>query len=92
MWEAIYAFFQAPAPALDPVLIPWIAAFIAGNIIVMTGVWALLKYIAKLTPWAEDDKILQIITGGFTAVKDAVKPKMEEKTVPKRCGKCGEYL
>lgn len=77
MWEAVVRFFSQPPPAVDPVFIPWVTALIAGNIIFFSGVWALLKYIAKLTPWAEDDKIIQIITGAFSAIKEAVSPSGE---------------
>jgi len=72
MFEQIVLFFKQAPPAMDPLLYPWVAALIAGNIIVGTALWALLKYIAKLTPWAHDDKIIQIITGGMAAVKSAV--------------------
>jgi hypothetical protein len=75
MWQTIINFFAQPPPALDPVFIPWLTALIAGNIIIATGVWALMKYIAKITPWAQDDKIIQIITGGLAAVKGAVSRK-----------------
>jgi len=78
MWEAILRFFSQPPPAFDPVFIPWVTALIAGNIIIASAVWALLKYIAKITPWAQDDKIIQILTGAYVAVKDAVKPKPKE--------------
>ena len=78
MIEAIVAFFSTEPPAMDPTLVPWIAALVAGNIITVTGLWAFLKYVAKLTPWAADDKILQIITGGVSAVKGAVMPLMKK--------------
>jgi hypothetical protein len=74
MWDVVITFFSQPPPALDPVFIPWLAALIAGNVIIVSGTWALLKYIAKLTPWAEDDRILQIISGAYGAVKGAVSP------------------
>lgn len=82
MIEAIVAFFSTEPPAMDPTLIPWMTALVAGNIITVTGLWALLKYIAKQTPWATDDKILQIITGGVTAIKGAVIPLVGKKEVP----------
>lgn len=80
MLQAIVDFFKAPPPAMDPTFIPWLTALIAGNIIVGTALWALLKYIAKNTPWAVDDKIIQIITGGWGAIKDAVG-KIKKKPV-----------
>jgi hypothetical protein len=81
MWEVIVNFFSQPPPAIDPLFIPWVTALVAGNIIFITGAWALLKYIASLTPWAEDDKIIQIITGGYAAVRDAVSPLVKKKEV-----------
>ncbi len=107
MWEALITFFSTPPPALDPVFIPWLTALIAGNIIIVSGLWALLKYIAKITPWAVDDKIVQIVTGGVTAVRDVVSPLIKKKEAPVveeecahepdspdavLCGKCGQAL
>ncbi len=74
MWDAIVLFFSQPPPALDPTFIPWLTALIAGNVIVFSAVWALLKYVAKTTPWAGDDKILQIITGAFGAFMGVLRP------------------
>lgn len=72
MWEVIITFFSQAPPALDPVFLPWLGALISGNVILGTGVWALLKYIAKLTPWAGDDKIIQIFTGAVGAMGGAM--------------------
>lgn len=102
MWETIYAFFQTSPLAFDTVVVPWVTALISGNIILLTGVWAVLKYIATITPWAIDNKILKLFTGGFVAVKDAITPgaaalknavmPKKKPVVPPRCGKCGEYV
>ena len=75
MWEVLITFFSQAPPALDPTFLPWLGKLISGNVIVGTGLWALLKHIAKLTPWAEDDKILQIISGAVAAVKGSVSSK-----------------
>ena len=69
MFETLLAFFSQAPPAFDPVFIPWLSALIAGNVIILGSIWAALRYIAKVTPWAGDDKIIQIITGVFTALK-----------------------
>ena len=92
MWEFIVSFFGAPPPALDPLFVPWIAALIAGNVIIGTGLWALFKYIAKLTQWAQDDKIIQIITGAYDAIKGAVSKERElpEFSQEPKCEKCGK--
>ena len=81
MWDAIFTFFSQPPPALDPVFIPWVTALIAGNIIIFSGLWAFLKYIAKATPWAGDDKVLQILTGAFGALMGVIKPSPEVECV-----------
>jgi len=94
MFQTIINYFSQPPPAFDPLFVPWITALIAGNIIVGTAIWTLLKYIAKLTPWATDDKIIQIITGAFGAVKDAVKrnPAPVDLADGEICDKCGSAL
>jgi hypothetical protein len=76
MFQPILDFFtNVPPPAFDPVFIPWISKLVAGNVIIFGGLWAFLKAIAKATPWAGDDKIIQILTGAVAAVKEAVKKK-----------------
>jgi len=45
--------------ALDPILV----AFLSKNIITLGVALKLLKELAKATPWALDDKIVQIATG-----------------------------
>lgn len=91
MIDLIQQFFQQAPPAIDPTLVPWMVDLIAGNIIVGTGLWALLKFIAKRTPWAGDDKIIQIVTGAFGAVKDAVGPVKKDIVEPELdlCESCG---
>ena len=44
--------------ALDPILLE----FLAGNVVTLGLVLAILKVAAKATPWAIDDEILQILT------------------------------
>ena len=95
MLEQIILFFKTPPPAMDPLFVPWVAALIGGNIIIFTAFWALFKYIAKLTPWAEDDKIIQIVTGAYTAIKDAVgsvkkNPPVEAES--NACPICGHEM
>ena len=95
MFQSVINFFGTAPPALDPLFVPWLAALIAGNVIVISGLWALLKYIAKLTPWATDDKIIQIITGAYDAVKGAVSSKelpekMVAESVDGACDRCGK--
>ena len=97
MWEALITFFTQPPPALDPTLVPWVTAFIAGNVIVVSIVWALLKFIAKQTPWAGDDKIIQVFSGAFAAMKGAIKPKSKpcdehEAGEEGLCSKCGQVI
>jgi len=101
MWDAIVLFFSQPPPAIDPTFIPWLSALIAGNVIVFSAVWAFLKYIAKATPWAGDDKILQIITGAFGAFMGVLKPgtKLQEVACEEHvsdgngtCEKCGQQI
>ncbi len=74
MWDAIVLFFSQPPPTIDPTFIPWFTALIGGNVIVFSAIWAFLKYVAKATPWAGDDKILQIITGAFGAFMGVLRP------------------
>ena len=91
MFESIIAFFSHAPPAFDPVFIPWLTALIAGNVIIVSAVWAVLKYLAKVTPWAGDDKIIQIITGAIAAAKGVVTSKPKEECVehvPDGNGKC----
>ena len=95
MFQFVIDFFATKPPALDPLFIPWVTALIAGNVIVFSGLWALLKYIAKLTPWAEDDKIIQIISGAYAAVKSAIPIKKKETNLgvaapDTHCEKCGK--
>jgi hypothetical protein len=100
MWDMIVLFFSQPPPALDPTLIPWLTALIAGNIIIFSAVWAFLKYVAKATPWAGDDKILQILTGAVAAVRGAVSSKKAVDRVCDEhvadgngvCEKCGHQI
>ena len=37
--------------------------FVRGNFVTLGVVLAVLKVLAKATPWAVDDEVLQIITG-----------------------------
>ena len=93
MFEMIINYFSQPPPALDPLFVPWITALIAGNIIIVSAMWALLKYIAKLTPWAVDDNIIQIITGAVGAIKEAVGTVKKTNDVGEfTCDKCGSTL
>lgn len=41
----------------------WLLNFIRENMISISLIIAVLKIIAQETPWAADDKILQIFTG-----------------------------
>lgn len=77
MLETLLTFFSQPPPAFDPVFIPWLSALIAGNIIILGSIWAALRYVAKITPWAGDDKIIQILTGVFTALKSGKSKGVE---------------
>jgi hypothetical protein len=79
MWESIVTFFSQVPPAADPMIVPWVAGFIAGNIITITVIWTILKQVAKITPWAGDDKVIQIFTGVLGAVKTAVTPLLPKK-------------
>lgn len=40
-----------------------ILEFIQGNFITISLILAVLKMVAKETPWATDDKIIEILTG-----------------------------
>jgi len=64
--------FSTDPVMLDAVLVPWTQKFIGGNILTFTVLWAVLKYIAVITPWAKDDEILQILTGAAKAAKEAI--------------------
>jgi len=93
MFQFVIDFFSTPPPAFDPLFIPWITALIAGNVIVFSGLWGLFKYIAKLTPWAEDDKIIQIISGAYGAIKEAIptrKKEIETTDPDVKCETCGK--
>ena len=48
--------------SFDPILLD----FVQGNAITIGLVFAILKVIAKNTPWAVDDEIVQILTGFFS--------------------------
>lgn len=41
----------------------WLLEFLKENMVTVGLALALLKVIAKATPWAVDDEILQILTG-----------------------------
>jgi len=43
--------------------------FISENWLTISFVLVILKGIAQITPWAEDDQIVQIITGAFGVLK-----------------------
>jgi hypothetical protein len=43
----------------------WLLDFIKENVITMSIILAILKVIAIETPWAADDKIIEILTGIF---------------------------
>lgn len=78
--SAFMAFLHNP-PALDPILVPFFTKFINGNIIWLGMLWVILKYVAKMTPWAGDDKIIQIITGLFSQLKREKKKLIPEEKV-----------
>lgn len=70
----IVEFFQVYDPvSLDIVMIPWLQKFVAGNLITIYMCKKLAEYIAKVTPWAKDDEILQIFTGAIREVVDAFR-------------------
>jgi hypothetical protein len=48
-------------PNLDPIVLKFLAQ---NTITCLTGL-GILKALAKLTPWAHDDEIVQIFTGVF---------------------------
>lgn len=52
--------------ALDPILM----AFLSGNLITLGLALKILKEIAKATPWAVDDKVIQIVTGFINRNKE----------------------
>ncbi len=41
----------------------WLIAFIQDNVFTIGAVLAVLKVVAKATPWAVDDQIVQVLTG-----------------------------
>lgn len=47
----------------------WVTAFISENWMLLGLALAVLKVIAKATPWAGDDQIVQIFTGFFGRVR-----------------------
>ncbi len=70
---------------LDPTFIPWLTALIGGNVIVFSAVWAFLKFVAKATPWAWDDKVLQILTGAFGAFMGVLRPGTKVVELTEEC-------
>ena len=57
---------------LDPIIIE----FVSKNYLALTLFLFLLKGIAKMTPWATDDKIAGLLVGALRAVK----PKKNDGT------------
>lgn len=48
---------------------PYLWAFIQGNLFTIMFVLGLLKLFAKVTPWSEDDKIVESLIGFFGQFK-----------------------
>jgi hypothetical protein len=48
---------------------PYIIEFVSGNWLALSLALGVLKVIAKMTPWAHDDEILQVFTGIFSQVR-----------------------
>lgn len=57
---------------LDPIVIE----FLAKNIFTINVALFIVKGLAKITPWAKDDQILQIFSGAVDLYKNR---KIEEK-------------
>lgn len=47
--------------------------FISENILTITVFLGLLKGLAKITPWAGDDQVVQVFTGAFDKIKGSKK-------------------
>ncbi len=47
--------------------------FVSNNWLTITFVLAILKGLAKITPWANDDKIVQVFSGAFDMIKNRKK-------------------
>ena len=47
----------------DIIILTFVKNFLSNNLIAITAILWILKSIAKATPWAIDDEIIQIVTG-----------------------------
>lgn len=47
----------------------WLLDFVGKNWLTISFALVLLKGVAKITPWAQDDEIVQILTGAFDLLR-----------------------
>jgi len=85
MFNSILSFFNPIKEGLDPFIFSGaeeITQIVGNNIITISLGLIILKWIAKKTPWAGDDKIHQILTGLFQLIKSGnLTPGTIEKFV-----------
>lgn len=58
---------------------PYIVEFVSKNFLGLLLVREVLKRVAKITPWAGDDQIYQILTGLFGIIRNWKSSGMEDK-------------